>query len=231
MIDGARRVLVSVTGGPDMTLQEVHEAASLVYEAADPDANIIFSAVIDQRLSDEIRVTIIATGFGEETAKISAPSLGAREKPASTISKPLSASPGAATLAAEFGSQKTGPLAADKISSVQAPESRTAADRADGLEKETAAFGLEKEEADSRFEMSEAAGGPKASLLRSWMEDADEQPADDQPTTSASAPDRRFARAAAEEEGPGAAGPRAEEDVEGNLEIPAIIRRRRSFFS
>ncbi len=66
VIDGARGVLICVTGGPDMTLFEINEATSMVYEAAAPDANIIFGAVIDERLKDEIRVTIIATGFEDK---------------------------------------------------------------------------------------------------------------------------------------------------------------------
>ena len=64
-IKGARGLLINVTGGPDMSLYEVNEAASLIQEEAHEDANIIFGAVIDERLADEIRVTVIATGFGD----------------------------------------------------------------------------------------------------------------------------------------------------------------------
>jgi cell division protein FtsZ len=64
-IKGARGLLINVTGGSDMSLYEVHEAASLIQEEAHENANIIFGAVIDEELSDEIRVTVIATGFGE----------------------------------------------------------------------------------------------------------------------------------------------------------------------
>src|SRR6516164_3628064 len=64
-IKGARGLLINVTGGPDMSLYEVHEAASLLQEEAHEDANIIFGAVIDEELKDEIRVTVIATGFGD----------------------------------------------------------------------------------------------------------------------------------------------------------------------
>lgn len=62
-IDGARAVLLNITGGPDMSLMDVNEAASMVAEAADPNANIIFGAGIDETLGDEVRVTVIATGF------------------------------------------------------------------------------------------------------------------------------------------------------------------------
>ena len=62
-IDGATGVLINVTGGPSMTLHEIHEASSLIQEAADDDANIIFGSVIDESMGDEIKVTVIATGF------------------------------------------------------------------------------------------------------------------------------------------------------------------------
>ena len=64
-IKGARGLLINVTGGPDMSLYEVTEAASLIQEEAHEDANIIFGAVIDEKLADEIRITVIATGFGD----------------------------------------------------------------------------------------------------------------------------------------------------------------------
>jgi cell division protein FtsZ len=65
-IEGATGILLNVTGGPDMGLFEVNEAAEVVTGAADQNANVIFGAVIDQSLKDEVRVTVIATGFGPE---------------------------------------------------------------------------------------------------------------------------------------------------------------------
>jgi cell division protein FtsZ len=65
-IQGARGVLINITGGPDLCLHEVNEAASMIQEEAHDDANIIFGAVIDETMSDEIRITVIATGFGME---------------------------------------------------------------------------------------------------------------------------------------------------------------------
>ncbi|MEE8557639.1 MAG: cell division protein FtsZ [Myxococcota bacterium] len=64
-IKGARGVLINVTGGPNMTLHEVHAAAMLIREEAHQDANIIFGSVIQEGLEDEIRVTVIATGLSE----------------------------------------------------------------------------------------------------------------------------------------------------------------------
>ena len=64
-INGARGVLINITGSEDMGLEDVEAAANLVQEAAHPDANIIFGATFDENLQDEIRVTVIATGFEE----------------------------------------------------------------------------------------------------------------------------------------------------------------------
>jgi len=62
-IDGARGILFNVTGGPDMTLFEVNQAAAIIKETAHPDVNLIFGAVIDPNMNEQIRVTVIATGF------------------------------------------------------------------------------------------------------------------------------------------------------------------------
>lgn len=62
-INGAKGVLLNITGGPSLGLYEINEAAAIVQEAADMEANIIFGAVIDESLKDEIRITVIATGF------------------------------------------------------------------------------------------------------------------------------------------------------------------------
>jgi cell division protein FtsZ len=64
-IKGARGVLVNVTGSADIGLDEVETCVSLVQQAAHPDANIIFGATFDESLSDELRVTVIATGFDQ----------------------------------------------------------------------------------------------------------------------------------------------------------------------
>ncbi|MBP9839054.1 MAG: cell division protein FtsZ [Proteobacteria bacterium] len=74
-ISGARGVLINVTAGPDVTLQEINEAAELIHSEAHDDANIIWGMVIDPTLSDLVRVTVIATGFGDRVSKgISIPS-------------------------------------------------------------------------------------------------------------------------------------------------------------
>jgi cell division protein FtsZ len=89
-IEGATGVLLNITGGPDMGLFEVNEAAEVVTSAADQNANVIFGAVIDESARDEVRVTVIATGFGparirrrrvvEERAEIPVPRERERER-------------------------------------------------------------------------------------------------------------------------------------------------------
>ena len=67
-VNGSRGVIINVTGGPDLSLVEVSEASTIVQEAADEDANIIFGAVVDPALKGKVKITVIATGFGPRTA-------------------------------------------------------------------------------------------------------------------------------------------------------------------
>ncbi|WP_297435066.1 cell division protein FtsZ [uncultured Clostridium sp.] len=71
-ITGATGVLINITGGPDLSLFEINEASEIVQESADPDANIIFGTAIDESLKENIRITVIATGFDKETNKLAA---------------------------------------------------------------------------------------------------------------------------------------------------------------
>ncbi|MEL6822077.1 MAG: cell division protein FtsZ [Calditrichota bacterium] len=84
-INGARGVLVNITGGPDMSLFEVSEATTIIYEEAGEDANVIFGAVLDDNLTDEIFITVIATGFMVEEK--------AATKPPKEDSAPVETSP------------------------------------------------------------------------------------------------------------------------------------------
>jgi cell division protein FtsZ len=62
-IEGARGVIINITGGEDMSLMEVNEASSVIHQAADEDANIIFGAVVDPSMDGRLKITVIATGF------------------------------------------------------------------------------------------------------------------------------------------------------------------------
>ncbi|MDF2935555.1 MAG: cell division protein FtsZ [Paenibacillaceae bacterium] len=79
-IEGARGVIMNITGGINMSLYEVNEAAEIVSAAADPEVNVIFGAIIDETLKDEIKVTVIATGFEHKAAPSTAP----QRRPSST---------------------------------------------------------------------------------------------------------------------------------------------------
>jgi len=68
-IDGAKGILFNVIGGPDLGMHEIDEAARIISEAADPEANIIFGATIDEKATDQIKITVIATGFDVEATK------------------------------------------------------------------------------------------------------------------------------------------------------------------
>ena len=76
-MEGARSILLSITGGRDLSLWEVNEAAKAVAEAAHPDANIIFGAMVDEKLDDQVWVTVVATGYGEQPPQALARSRGA----------------------------------------------------------------------------------------------------------------------------------------------------------
>lgn len=90
-IDGAKGILFNITGGPDLGMYEIDEAAKAITEASDPDANIIFGATIDEAMAGEVKITVIATGFeGEAAGKpqkkpgLGAPAEVPRERPAFT---------------------------------------------------------------------------------------------------------------------------------------------------
>jgi cell division protein FtsZ len=79
-VNGARGVIINVTGGPDLSLMEVNEASCVIQEAAHEDANIIFGAVVDPKLAGKVKITVIATGF-DRGAKGRAPRAAAVQTP------------------------------------------------------------------------------------------------------------------------------------------------------
>lgn len=91
-VEGARGVVFNITGGSDLTLHEVNAAAETIYEVVDPNANIIFGAVIDDRLQGEIRITVIATGFTGET-QAAAPAARVAPPPKRSMGNPLPSTP------------------------------------------------------------------------------------------------------------------------------------------
>ena len=81
-VEGATGILLNITGGKDLGLFEVNEAAEIIQNAADPDANIIFGAVIDESLGEEVRVTVIGTGFDHRPGRT-----GRRERPGRPVDR------------------------------------------------------------------------------------------------------------------------------------------------
>jgi len=79
-VDGATGILLNISGGKDLGLFEVNEAAEIVTAAADKNSNIIFGSVIDESLSDEVRVTVIATGFNGPSSRRPAQRSGSRSR-------------------------------------------------------------------------------------------------------------------------------------------------------
>lgn len=223
VIDGARGVLICVTGGHDMTLFEVNEATTMVYEAASPDANIIFGAVVDERLKDEVRVTIIATGFEDkllrgETGKVeqkSADELRGGGAGGSSLKDRLdNILPGANRTPVGAGK----PAAAGTNAATANPQPKPGA--AAGAEHQptptaSALFGNKPAE-DGRSEVFDF--GRADNPLRGAFEGAGDKGlhgAGEAKTDSAGAPGTKTAQ------------PEGQED---ELETPAFLRRRRNLF-
>lgn len=81
-IEGAKGILFNITGGPDLGMYEIDEAAKVITEAADPDANIIFGSIIDEAMAGEVKITVIATGFDSEERTKKKPGFdGAAQRP------------------------------------------------------------------------------------------------------------------------------------------------------
>lgn len=109
-VNGARGVIINVTGGPDMSLMEVSEASSIIQEAAHEEANIIFGAVIDPTLVGKVKITVIATGFDRKTARYAA---------STAVQTPVDLNSYTAHVAAQTG--------ADRVEAAEAHPSRAAA--------------------------------------------------------------------------------------------------------
>ena len=94
-LDGADRVLLSIAGGPDLGLHEVSDAASIVANAVSPDVNLIFGTVIDENLGDTVRITVIATGFGNaaDQSKLDLDGAGQQQRPFGGFGAPRQSAP------------------------------------------------------------------------------------------------------------------------------------------
>ena len=111
-IAGAHGVLLNITGSPDMGLEEVEQAAAMVQESAHPDAHIIFGAAIDENLDDEIRITVVATGFDDQPSGIAQPAFQQQKKEPET---PATAEPAQAAQPAAQAAQPAAQPAAEPV--------------------------------------------------------------------------------------------------------------------
>src|SRR5271157_6157763 len=84
-IDGARGILINITGSSTLKLSEVNEASSLIQSAAHEDANIIFGAVLDEKMGEEVKITVIATGFRDQMPERRARMLSVEESPVVSV--------------------------------------------------------------------------------------------------------------------------------------------------
>src|SRR3989338_7844203 len=126
-IDGSKGVLFNITGGPDMTMTEVDEAAKIISEAADADANIIFGAAIDDKLIDQMKITVIATGFDETRSRL-----------ATMVSRTRPVAPSGITgIVSEKPKVATPPLAAEApAKEAEIPEDYTPPDQKEPLDSD-----------------------------------------------------------------------------------------------
>ncbi len=109
-IDGARGILFNITGGADMTLFEINEAAAIIKESAHPDVNMIFGAQVDDSMGDEIRITVIATGFEQSRAVKGMGSRSAPQRPARSTDAQRPAASGARQSASGEEQEKKPPF-------------------------------------------------------------------------------------------------------------------------
>ncbi|WP_096702472.1 cell division protein FtsZ [Magnetospirillum sp. 15-1] len=118
---GARGVLINITGGMDMTLFEVDEAANRIRDEVDPDANIIFGSTFDEKLNGKMRVSVVATGIASEAAAQAKPTVISLVTPAAPAPRPEVARPAAAQAQAPFFRPQAQPAAAQSAAAMSAP--------------------------------------------------------------------------------------------------------------
>jgi cell division protein FtsZ len=121
-IDGARGILFNVTGGPSLTLYEVNQAAEIIKTTAHPDVNLIFGAVIDENMKDDVRITVIATGFDQPTPIMLKPATQTQAAPRVERRAQVLETVGARVTAASAPVQPSRPAPAPAVTAAAAPE-------------------------------------------------------------------------------------------------------------
>ena len=156
-IHGAKGVLINITGSHDLSLHEVNEAATLIQEEAHEDANIIFGAVIDEQMGDEIRITVIATGFGDPQRDVKRPGFSLSQEPASSPVRPLptTATPSRAMARERDGSRPVVHLGTiiDDLESPTFQRYKPGTERMNGSDMPADEFTISSEENEDQYEI------------------------------------------------------------------------------
>jgi cell division protein FtsZ len=158
-IDGAHGVLLSISGGSDLGLFEINEAAQLVSNAAAPDANIIFGAVIDDALGDEVRVTVIAAGFDEGSPSKPAPLPVAQSQRPAQAGRPAPPPPRPAPPPPVSSPSPAPSVVGDSAAPRSAPQDQPAGRREEPAAAEAPATTSREDESEDRE--AQAAARPK----------------------------------------------------------------------
>ncbi|MFI5394643.1 MAG: cell division protein FtsZ [Candidatus Binatia bacterium] len=152
-IHGAKGVLINITGSHDLSLHEVNEAATLIQEEAHEDATIIFGAVIDEQMGDEIRITVIATGFGDAQREVKRPGFSLPKEPVSTST--VRATP-SRTVARDRDPGRPVVHLGTIIDDLESPSfqrHRPGMERRNGVEERAEEFTISSEENEDQYEI------------------------------------------------------------------------------
>jgi cell division protein FtsZ len=152
-IHGAKGVLINITGSHDLSLHEVNEAATLIQEEAHEDATIIFGAVIDEQMGDEIRITVIATGFGDAQREVKRPGYSLPKEPVSNSTmRPIPARTVARDRDPGRPVVHLGTIT-DDLESPSFQRHRPGTERGNGAEERAEEFTISSEENEDQYEI------------------------------------------------------------------------------
>ncbi|MFN8624703.1 MAG: cell division protein FtsZ [Candidatus Binatia bacterium] len=153
-IHGAKGVLINITGSHDLSLHEVNEAATLIQEEAHEDANIIFGAVIDEQMGDEIRITVIATGFGDAQRDAKRPGFSLSQEPVNTPVRPVQP-PASSRVAVRDANRPVVHLGTiiDDLESPTFKRYKPGTERGNGSEPTPEEFTISSEESEDQYEI------------------------------------------------------------------------------
>jgi cell division protein FtsZ len=155
-IHGAKGVLINITGSHDLSLHEVNEAATLIQEEAHEDANIIFGAVIDEQMGDEIRITVIATGFGDPQREVKRPGFSFSQEPVTAPVRSLATSAPSRPSARERDANRPVVHLGTIIDDLESPtfkRHQPEAERGNGSEPQLDEFTISSDENEDQYEI------------------------------------------------------------------------------